>query len=162
VLTSTFLVKQGEVSTKNAKKGTSKETELPECKREAAFRHFKVPKVDPQIWEKVNHVLLFIGYFRSGHSLVSVLLDAHPNVVISDENHVVRMWRTLPKESRTRDHLFEIIYENSYKQAAVGQRSSRNCYPSVNYKYHVPNQWQGRFDKSIKVGIAYFSDRIKP
>jgi len=107
--------------------------------------------VDPKIWDKVNYVLLFIGYFRSGHSLVSSLLDAHPNIVISDENHVVRMWRTLPEERKTRDHLFQVIYEQSYKEAVLGQRSTENCYPTINYKYQVPNQWQGRFDKFIQV-----------
>ena len=140
-----------ELSTENTDVEMSKNKDLPECKHQTEFRRFKVPPVDPKIWDKVNYVLLFIGYFRSGHSLVSSLLDAHPNIVISDENHVVRMWRTLPEERKTRNHLFQTIYEQSYKQAVVGQRSTKDCYPSVNYKYQVPNQYQGRFDKFIQV-----------
>ena len=140
-----------ELSTDNTDVGMSKKKNLPECKHQTEFKRLKVPPVDPKIWDKVNYVLLFIGYFRSGHSLVSSLLDAHPNIVISDEHHVVRMWRTLPEKRKTRDHLFQTIYEQSYKQAVVGQRSTKNCYPSVNYKYQVPNQYQGRFDKFIQV-----------
>ena len=34
----------------------------------------------------------FVGYPRSGHTLVAMLLDAHPNIVISNEYNILEKW----------------------------------------------------------------------
>ena len=33
--------------------------------------------------------LMFIGYPRSGHTLISSLLDAHPNAIVTNEFNVI-------------------------------------------------------------------------
>ena len=94
---------------------------------------------------------MFIGYERSGHSLVAALLDAHPNMVIADENYAFRTWeRFLPKD-KTRDNFFQALYTNAVQVATRGERSSDKCKSTLGYMYRVPNQWQGSFDKVIQV-----------
>ena len=44
----------------------------------------------------VNHIekfILFIGYPRSGHSIVGSLMDAHPHMVIANEFLLLRNWK---------------------------------------------------------------------
>ena len=97
-------------------------------------------------------MVLFIGYVRSGHSLVGSLLDAHPNIIISDERHIFNVWEKYSKEDKTRDNIFQVMYTNSVQMATAGERASGECKARLGgYKYKVPNQWQGRFDTVIEV-----------
>ena len=97
-------------------------------------------------------MVLFIGYERSGHSLVAALLDAHPNIVIADENYSSRTWQRFPTKARTRDNLYQALYTNTVQVAKEGERSSGNCHSTLGgYMYQVPNQWQGSFDEVIQV-----------
>jgi hypothetical protein len=41
-------------------------------------------------FENVGTYFMFIGYPRSGHSLIGSLLDAHPNIVCAHELGVLR------------------------------------------------------------------------
>jgi hypothetical protein len=128
------------------------ERKLPRCRSQRDFRTIKVPQVDANVWDKVKLVVLFIGYERSGHSLIASLLDAHPNIIIADEMHSIKTWQSFPKEDKTRNNYFQALYSNSYKQAQRGERSTQNCISTLGgYKYEVPNQWQGRFDQFIQV-----------
>ena len=34
--------------------------------------------------------LLFVGYSRSGHTLIGALLDGHPNAIVSNEGQAMR------------------------------------------------------------------------
>jgi hypothetical protein len=75
---------------------------------------------------------LFIGYPRSGHSLVGALIDAHPDAAIAHEAHALR----LAAEGSTREALFERLLENTTYQAGRKRKAS-------GYKYVVEGQWQG-------------------
>ena len=110
--------------------------------------------LDPKVWDKVQIFLLFIGYERSGHSLVSALLDAHPNMVIADELHVLGAWQRFHPNNRTRNNLFQALYSNTVQLAKSAERSLEKCKSTLGgYKYHVPNQWQGHFNGIIKVVV---------
>lgn len=76
---------------------------------------------------------LFVGYPRSGHSLLGALVDAHPDAVISHEMDALRYVKT----GFRRTQLFALILEKSRRDA--GDRRSGA------YVQHVPNQWQGRY-----------------
>lgn len=86
-------------------------------------------------------VCLFVGYPRSGHSLVGSVLDAHPNVVIAHELDVLK----LINYGYRRNQLFHLLLENSANMASGGRTQS-------GYSYDVPNQWQGRFAKLEVLG----------
>ena len=82
-------------------------------------------------------VCLFVGYPRSGHSLIGSLLDAHPDVVIAHEANALKL---VAVDGVTREGLFDALLLNAQQQAerTGGRRAS-------GYSYAVPGQWQGRF-----------------
>lgn len=84
---------------------------------------------------------LFIGYQRSGHSIVGALLDAHPDVVISHELHALKRLQ----EGADRRTLFMAITALAFRQATEGRREGR-------YSYAVPGQWQGRIRHPRVIG----------
>ena len=84
---------------------------------------------------------LFIGYPRSGHSLIGALMDAHPEMVISHEVHVLE--RFLEGEDRHR--LFFRIIAATQVQAGFGRMADE-------YSYSVPGWWQGRFSQVKVIG----------
>lgn len=81
----------------------------------------------------VERFCLFVGYPRSGHSLVGALLNAHRDAVIAHELDVP----PLILAGCARDELYARILARARWFHLRGDRS--------NYAYRVPRQWQGRF-----------------
>lgn len=92
-------------------------------------------------FDDVQAYCLFIGYPRSGHSLLGALLDAHPSIVIAHELDVLRY---IQAGHVTRDRLFWLIVERD-----EGSRATRR---TKRYDYSVPGQWQGRYDVLRAIG----------
>ena len=91
--------------------------------------------------EKEHKVVLFLGYPRSGHSLVGALLDAHPQALISHELDALRF---LEKgESRLR------IFSRILAKSAYFLQSGSSW---TGYSYRVPGQYQGRFTELKVIG----------
>ncbi len=88
----------------------------------------------------VERFCLFVGYPRSGHSIVGALLNAHPDAVVAHELNVV----PLVLAGCTRDDLYARILARATWFHLRGDRS--------NYDYRVPRQWQGRFRNLRVVG----------
>lgn len=86
----------------------------------------------------------FIGYPRSGHTLIGSLLDAHPQAVIADELDALRFLQA----GFDRRQVFYLMLRNSRNFAADGRE--RTGYP-----YRVPGQWQGRFEKLRVIGDKF-------
>lgn len=84
---------------------------------------------------------LFIGYPRSGHTLVASLLDAHPNMIFSNGVE--------PSQYLERGFQFDQICCLYLRQA---KRFVKNGSKSNGYRYLVPNQWNGRFSELKVVG----------
>src|SRR5688572_15941273 len=83
----------------------------------------------------------FVGYPRSGHTLVAALLNAHPEIVIANELGVLDWVR----RGLNRRQLLSLILKSDRDFA-------RGAYRFLDYNYRVPNQWQGRFEKIRVVG----------
>ena len=83
----------------------------------------------------------FVGYPRSGHTLVAALLNAHPEIVIANELGVLDWVR----RGLNRNQLLSLILKSDRDFA-------RRSYQFMDYNYRVPNQWQGRFEKIRVVG----------
>jgi len=86
-------------------------------------------------------VVLFVGYRRSGHSLVGALLDAHPDAIIAhglDVLHHVRY-------GFRREQIASLILANARERAAQGRIVT-------GYSYAVPGQWQGRHRRLRVIG----------
>jgi hypothetical protein len=83
----------------------------------------------------------FVGYARSGHSLIGSALNAHPEIVISHELDVLHF---IHKGFR-RSQLFSLILERDRDFEAIGR-------VWTGYEYNVPHQFQGRFDRLRVIG----------
>jgi Sulfotransferase family len=90
--------------------------------------------------QRVTTFCLFIGYPRSGHSLVGAMLNAHREAVISHELDVFQ----LVADGCSRDELFSRILARAAWFNLRGNRS--------NYRYQIPNKWQGRFETLRVIG----------
>lgn len=84
---------------------------------------------------------MFIGYPRSGHTLVGSLIDAHPNAIVANELNIIGH----VKRGFTKEQIFTLILENS-------RAFARRARTWTGYTYAVPNQWQGRFRKLEVIG----------
>ena len=93
------------------------------------------------LYKDLKYFCMFIGYPRSGHSLVGSLLDAHPNIVISHELDALYFI----KAGFSTRQIYSLILNNSITFTREGRRWKE-------YAYRVPNQWQGRFDKVLVIG----------
>jgi len=89
----------------------------------------------------IKNYVFFIGYPRSGHSLIGSLLDAHPEMVISNELNSLYFFQ----KNYFRYQIFYFILRNSMNHAKVGRSNS-------DYNYIVPEQWQGRYNKLVCIG----------
>jgi Sulfotransferase family len=88
------------------------------------------------LWAQVQTFCLFIGYPRSGHTLVGALLDAHPQMVVSHELDV--LCYVFARFSR--EQIYALILQRAQWFA------QRNC-QWEGYSYAVPGQWQGCFQE---------------
>lgn len=89
---------------------------------------------------RVRTFCLFIGYPRSGHSLVGAMLNAHRHAVISHELDAPK----LILGGCTRD----VLYSRILARAAWFNLRGN----SSNYEYQIPNRWQGRFQALHVIG----------
>ena len=121
------------------------------CRSLPDYFNRKNLNLDPKTVNEVEMMLIFIGYPRSGHTLIGSLLDAHPNIVIANEYDILSSWANYTTRHRNKQYLFEQLYTNSYVEAHEGDRSTKDCVPKTKYKYLIPNQWQGKFDGKIKI-----------
>ena len=98
--------------------------------------------VHPTLFGSVRCFCLFIGHGRSGSTLVGAMLNAHKNVVLSNELNALQ-WL---QDGLSRDQLFNHIRSTSKSQARHGSSGGGGYY------YAVPNQWQGRHERIDVIG----------
>ena len=96
-----------------------------------------------RLFDDVEAFCLFIGYPRSGHSLIGSLLDAHPEVALAHEFDALRSFA----DGQSRLRIFKELFANSQRQARreTGRTQS-------GYVYEVPGQWQGRASRLRVIG----------
>ena len=112
------------------------------------------------LYNGVQTFLFFVGYARSGHSLIGAVLDAHPEIIISNfsPRNTIDRWHHYKSESKGKDdslklRLFFDIHSMSRFHAMCGKRASSCSCVSENHKYcyNVPGQWQGTYRDKLKV-----------
>lgn len=101
---------------------------------------------DRKAIDGVRTVAVFLGHARSGHSIVGALLDAHPQIVISDELDALRY---IDLGFGARQVLCLSMAVSRHQ--ARNQRRKQGQGGAV-YSYHVPGQWQGHYRDLRVVG----------
>jgi Sulfotransferase family len=97
----------------------------------------------PEAAPELQACCLFIGYPRSGHSLVGALLDAHPDVALAHQADALR----LLDEGMSQAELVRTLVADTEIRAAKGRRQGK-------YLYVVDGWWQGRTRTIRVVGDA--------
>ena len=89
----------------------------------------------------LEYYCFFIGYARSGHTLVGAMLNAHPDVVIAHELDAVNYVR----HHFSRAQLFALLLERDQRFGSMGNSWA-------GYEYDVPGQYQGRYERLRVLG----------
>lgn len=104
----------------------------------------------PKLFQSVRTYVMFIGYPRSGHTLVGFLLDAHANAIVASQISALRYLRHGFGIAQT----FHVLLGNSRRVARVGREGRP-------YSYDVPHQWQGRFKELEVIGDCTGFTRLR-
>lgn len=91
-------------------------------------------------FDQVEKFCLFVGYPRSGHSLVGAMLNAHPDAVIAHE----LVATDYIDKGCSRDPLYARIIARAQWFNLRGNRA--------NYPYQVPTGWQGKYRQLKLIG----------
>jgi hypothetical protein len=86
----------------------------------------------------------FMGYPRSGHTLIAMLLDAHPDVALSNEINLLEKW----DKFATAFELEMLVVNKVLARYAADrpQKPKKHAKNEVgHYNYRVPGAWQGRW-----------------
>jgi hypothetical protein len=96
----------------------------------------------PISFNEIDCFCLFIGYPRSGHTIIGALLDAHPEIVISIEADVLgRM-----QNGYSKNMIFRYILRRSQK-FITKQKGEW-----TKYSYKVSGQYQGKYNRIKVIG----------
>ena len=93
-------------------------------------------------FRRVTSICLFIGYPRSGHSLIASLLDAHPNMVMAMEWDLLSHFRMGFSKNQ--------IYYSLLRNANLYAKRKKNIW--TGYSYRVDGLWQGRHETIKMIG----------
>ena len=102
-------------------------------------------ELNANVQSKIETFALFIGYLRSSHTIIGSLLDAHPQIVISNELDIFERWEEWTKAEKTRENLINKVFENSHTQSQ-GSEGFRSAAKNHGRTYAMPNQWQGDYN----------------
>lgn len=80
----------------------------------SAYGGFKNRK----LWEEVETFCLFLGYPRSGHSMIGALLNAHPNIMMSHEAEALKYVCA----GFSRNQIYDIILNKAKFSAGKDQK----------------------------------------
>lgn len=113
---------------------------------------YMLPVLTSQSIEGVEKFVFFIGYSRSGHSIVASMIDAHPNTILAHEFDIFRRLATGNDYLLNKSRLFNALYQDSYTEAVAGWRSENSTFKRKGYslKLNASESWHGKF-RTLKV-----------
>ena len=130
----------------------------------------EVPPLTKEEISGIEKFVIFVGYARSGHSIIGSLMDAHPNMIIAHEYMLFNKWDIEDLHGQligNRSRLFNVLYQNSYSALCKPKGLRSENKDKKGYTLFVNNSWQAQFkdlkvigDKG-KVGNLYSRDASK-
>ena len=94
----------------------------------------------------VKYFTVFVGFGRSGSTLVGALLDAHPNIVLGTDYQLFLKWPEWPSRHRNLSYLYTALYQYSIKLAFYFRNDI-----GKGYMFNLKKGFNGRYNKSILV-----------
>ena len=102
-----------------------------------------------EVVNSVGRFVFFLGYARSGHSIIASMLDAHPHVMIAHEYSLFLNWNLAAACHHDKSCLFNAIYNNSWFSVNSGWRTKQAM--KKGYSLGIPGWWQGKYKDYISV-----------
>lgn len=99
----------------------------------------------------VQRFVFFIGYPRTGHSIIGSFMDAHPNMIIA---HEYPLFESLGNHEMTMFELFNELHKNSVGELKAGWRGQKNV-DKKGYSLSLEGLWQATFTKLKVIGNKY-------
>ena len=104
--------------------------------------------------EGVENFVFFVGYKRSGNSMIGSVMDSHPNMIIAHEYFVFRKCKLALRGGSNvftnKSSLFDKLYKKSYYSAKCGWRSDKNTKKGYNFNFN--STWQSAFSQLKVIG----------
>ena len=92
-------------------------------------------------FKDLNYFMFFLGHGKSGHTLVRSVLDAHPNIILSNDYNIFKQLDE--NKINSKHQLFKDLLTRSTSFTESGCRAT-------GYSYRIPSSYQGKFE-TIKV-----------
>lgn len=105
---------------------------------------------DRNLFREVRTYCMFIGYPRSGHTIIGALLDAHPDMIICTGGRALELIR----RGYTAPQLYAFLARRS-------EALARTNHQRGGYHYVVPNQWQGRARRLLVIGDKFGGEGLQ-
>lgn len=99
----------------------------------------------PDAFDSVESCFAFIGHTKSGGSLAGALLDAHEEIICSDELGLFR----LVESGYSKEQMFYLMEAGARKEALKGRVTARRLEP---YSLAIPGLHQGSATRPVAVG----------
>ena len=99
----------------------------------------------------VKTFVIFVGFARSGHSIVGSQMDAHPDMIIAHEYNVLK---NIKKQFTSKNgplSFFNSLYRNSHDNAVNGWRSEKDVRKGYSLSMSQES-WQGRVRRLRVIG----------
>jgi hypothetical protein len=106
------------------------------------FRSMHQAGAHREAFTGVHTYVTFIGIGRSGTTLIGSLLDAHPRIIMANQETSLKY---MHPRLFSRFQVYWLLCQNSRQRAD-------NRTGGGGYSYAVKDQWQGRFEKLAVIG----------
>ena len=117
------------------------------------FRTTLIPQVQvdkvalPQsVIAGVKYFVIFLGFGRSGTTLVGALLDSHPNIVLGTDYQLFIKWPQFRTYHQNITRLYSALYQFSISFANYFRNNN-----GKGYNFNLPGGFNGRYNESISV-----------
>ena len=97
--------------------------------------------------KSVSRFLFFVGYARSGHSIIANLLNAHPHIVVSHDYSVFSRWAEEPRLHENKTWFINALLSNSWKYH-VGSKMDGS---EKTFSIESSISWQSLYKSRIQV-----------
>lgn len=116
-----------------------------------------LPILNQSVINEVDTFLFFIGYPRSGHSIIASCLDAHPDAIVAHEFNIFSklLYPKLVDQLLNKTILYSALVQNSFRQSLMGWRSDEQKFKDkkgYTLKFNSSSSWQGKFRRLKVIG----------
>ncbi len=102
-----------------------------------------VQNTNKEMLSQVRSLVIFLGHAHSGHSIIGAIMDAHPDVCISNEVNLAKLIRD---HDLSKAEIEAVLYYYSQKNNEV------TAWHNTEYKYNVPGGHQGETTQPLVIG----------